>query len=406
MGEVLARRSDPKCYTCDILPKCIATKCKAFGGPNGGHYVVLAVTGNCPFLEIGRTCAYDSLSVPACNGNKYPVSCTKHSYAAFEIPPHSSTFTFGIRQALLNAPLTKCDTVMRCNWRNGCGAGCPAQNPVTHSNTCGFTIDVNSVCNIQPKCKDDSQCSHLNGDCAAGVCSSGVCRRKLSSSRTVCRRRTGRCDLVEFCTGRDAGCPPDQVVPNGKICRRARSRCDAPETCDGTSTDCPANAFKPEGAICSRASGDCEEDSTCTGDSPFCPRHPLLPQGHVCRAAADECDLEEVCTGDSRTCPDDDRMDFGYATKCGSTCYTCGIPAPPLDYNKKGKSKGPVKMAGCNMGNCKEVVELPYPDCTSQCINPQCDNGKDLGHYATFTCDSTWQCDGDIIEGDGKEVCF
>lgn len=48
---------------------------------------------------------------------------------------------------------------------------------------------------------------------------------QLKPTGSVCRAKSGDCDLEEYCTGFSASCPPDAFTQNGLTCNRGRGYC-------------------------------------------------------------------------------------------------------------------------------------------------------------------------------------
>lgn len=48
---------------------------------------------------------------------------------------------------------------------------------------------------------------------------------QLKPTGSVCRAKSGDCDLGEYCTGFSASCPPDAFTQNGLTCNRGRGYC-------------------------------------------------------------------------------------------------------------------------------------------------------------------------------------
>lgn len=48
---------------------------------------------------------------------------------------------------------------------------------------------------------------------------------QLKPTGSVCREKSGDCDLEEFCTGFSASCPTDAFTQNGLTCNRGRGYC-------------------------------------------------------------------------------------------------------------------------------------------------------------------------------------
>lgn len=48
---------------------------------------------------------------------------------------------------------------------------------------------------------------------------------QLKPTGSICRAKSGDCDLEEFCTGFSASCPTDAFTQNGLTCNRGRGYC-------------------------------------------------------------------------------------------------------------------------------------------------------------------------------------
>ncbi|KAM3606082.1 uncharacterized protein V6R79_010560 [Siganus canaliculatus] len=82
-------------------------------------------------------------------------------------------------------------------------------------------------CGTAEECKNpccNATTCRLN---AGAACAEGECCYKcqLKASGSVCRPKTGDCDLPEYCTGYSASCPTDAYTQNGLPCNRGKGYC-------------------------------------------------------------------------------------------------------------------------------------------------------------------------------------
>jgi hypothetical protein len=129
----------------------------------------------------------------------------------------------------------------------------------------------------------------------------------------------------------------------------------------------------------------------------------------VCRERVDACDVEERCVEGDDSCPDcDDKFTGGFALKCGSNAFLCGIPD--------------LGSLGCNIGGSgvSNVVTLSYPDCLEDGtieIDSDCERFNDgtasgglgLSGYAVAICTDVggsqfWTCTETDTPGDNAFV--
>ncbi|AEO71509.1 d59725a9-c928-4d42-a0b7-affcde029f47 [Thermothielavioides terrestris] len=77
----------------------------------------------------------------------------------------------------------------------------------------GETGCANNTCCDPKTCKytQGSVCDPTNDECCTAQCG-------FMAQGTVCRASTGPCDPQEVCTGTSAGCPADQIAPDGQAC--------------------------------------------------------------------------------------------------------------------------------------------------------------------------------------------
>ncbi|KAM6380211.1 disintegrin and metalloproteinase domain-containing protein 19 isoform 3-T3 [Pluvialis apricaria] len=87
----------------------------------------------------------------------------------------------------------------------------------------GEECDCGEVEECNNPCCDASTCSlKLGAECAHGSC----CHQcKLMSPGTLCRERSGLCDLPEYCTGESPFCPPNSYQIDGASCDGGKAYC-------------------------------------------------------------------------------------------------------------------------------------------------------------------------------------
>ncbi|XP_067161180.1 disintegrin and metalloproteinase domain-containing protein 19 [Apteryx mantelli] len=82
---------------------------------------------------------------------------------------------------------------------------------------CGEVEECNNPC-----CNANNCSLKLGAECAHGSC----CQQcKLMSPGTLCRERSGLCDLPEYCTGESAFCPPNSYQIDGASCEGGKAYC-------------------------------------------------------------------------------------------------------------------------------------------------------------------------------------
>ncbi|XP_040459820.1 disintegrin and metalloproteinase domain-containing protein 19 [Falco naumanni] len=87
----------------------------------------------------------------------------------------------------------------------------------------GEECDCGEVEECNNPCCDASTCSlKLGAECAHGRC----CHQcKLMSPGTLCRERSGLCDLPEYCTGESPFCPQNSYQIDGSSCDGGKAYC-------------------------------------------------------------------------------------------------------------------------------------------------------------------------------------
>ncbi|KAM9810158.1 disintegrin and metalloproteinase domain-containing protein 8a [Syngnathus typhle] len=87
----------------------------------------------------------------------------------------------------------------------------------------GEECDCGTVEECKNPCCNATNCKFSGGaQCAEGECCHNC---QLKASGSVCRPKTGNCDLAEHCTGLSASCPPDAYAQNGLPCNRGKGYC-------------------------------------------------------------------------------------------------------------------------------------------------------------------------------------
>ncbi|XP_024916335.1 disintegrin and metalloproteinase domain-containing protein 8 isoform X2 [Cynoglossus semilaevis] len=111
-----------------------------------------------------------------------------------------------------------------------CLRNTPSTNRIFGGPVCGNNfLEIGEDCDCgtewecQDPCCDTSTCKLKAGaECAEGEC----CHRcQLKSAGTLCRQKTGDCDLAEHCTGLSGFCPADDYAQNGLPCNGGRGYC-------------------------------------------------------------------------------------------------------------------------------------------------------------------------------------
>ncbi|RME29100.1 MAG: hypothetical protein D6806_01840, partial [Deltaproteobacteria bacterium] len=119
---------------------------------------------------------------------------------------------------------TDCDDGNACNGEESCvwgecvpgvGLNCSDNNECTEERCVPGVGCVYTELPDGTPCGDQSDTECDNPD----TCVAGTCAPNLEPSTTVCRPAVSGCDAVEYCTGLDGQCPPDDVEPEGTECR-------------------------------------------------------------------------------------------------------------------------------------------------------------------------------------------
>eukprot|EP01098_Paradermamoeba_levis_P010035 TRINITY_DN41_c0_g1_i1.p1 TRINITY_DN41_c0_g1~~TRINITY_DN41_c0_g1_i1.p1 ORF type:complete len:387 (-),score=108.53 TRINITY_DN41_c0_g1_i1:86-1246(-) len=226
---------------------------------------------------------------------------------------------------MCRGPEGPCDAPEYCD---GSSALCPKDKFWTTNVTCGISVwgGYNLTCDGQgAACPADTKKKATTptptGLCGNGVLDTGeqcevnmtgnVCCTSnctFATNATSCRPSTGRCDIIEYCTGTNATCPSDTWYPNGTLCRPAgvKAPCDLPEYCDGVNKTCPADLVAANGTVCRAAFFGCDLAEVCNGVAKTCPVDKVRPSSFICRTANNAtypCWSQANCDGFNAFCP-------------------------------------------------------------------------------------------------------
>uniref|UniRef100_UPI0037E8F3C6 disintegrin and metalloproteinase domain-containing protein 8a n=1 Tax=Semicossyphus pulcher TaxID=241346 RepID=UPI0037E8F3C6 len=230
---------------------------------------------------------------------------------------------------------------------------------------CGTAEECKNTCCNATTCKLNAGAACAEGECCHN------CQLKLTGS--VCRPKTGDCDLTEYCTGFSASCPTDAYTQNGLSCNRGKGYCyngqcpSRQEHCKrlwGPDADVAADACFYQRGNCRRTvfGQKCSRDQSCgtlycTGgwEFPVTSRKSIIELGNgiSCNEATLKpednypADLAKVPTG----------------TKCGNS-MVC--------YNQRCQDIRSIKSYGTD-------------DCSAKCNN----NGV-CNHERNCHCDPGW----------------
>ncbi|XP_039994307.1 disintegrin and metalloproteinase domain-containing protein 8a isoform X2 [Xiphias gladius] len=87
----------------------------------------------------------------------------------------------------------------------------------------GEDCDCGTVEECKNPCCNATTCKlNAGAQCAEGECCHN-CQIKPTGS--ICRLKTGDCDLAEYCTGLSGSCPNDTYTQNGQPCNRGKGYC-------------------------------------------------------------------------------------------------------------------------------------------------------------------------------------
>lgn len=82
---------------------------------------------------------------------------------------------------------------------------------------CGTVEECKNPCCNATTCKLNALAQCAEGECCHNC--------QLKPTGSVCRPKTGDCDLAEYCTGRSASCPTDAYTQNGLSCNHGQGYC-------------------------------------------------------------------------------------------------------------------------------------------------------------------------------------
>uniref|UniRef100_A0A3B4YCJ2 ADAM metallopeptidase domain 8a n=1 Tax=Seriola lalandi dorsalis TaxID=1841481 RepID=A0A3B4YCJ2_SERLL len=86
---------------------------------------------------------------------------------------------------------------------------------------CGSVEECKNLCCNATTCKLNTGAQCAEGEC----CHNSRHCLAVPSGCSVCRSRSGDCDLAEYCTGFSASCPTDAYTQNGLPCNRGKGYC-------------------------------------------------------------------------------------------------------------------------------------------------------------------------------------
>ncbi|XP_042358710.1 disintegrin and metalloproteinase domain-containing protein 8a [Plectropomus leopardus] len=231
---------------------------------------------------------------------------------------------------------------------------------------CGTAEECKNPCCNATTCK-----LNAGAECAEGQCCHNC---KLKATGSVCRPKTGDCDLTEYCTGFSASCPTDAYTQNGLACNRGKGYCYngqcpsrqehckrlwgpdaelAPEACFSQHGNCRKTLF---GQRCSNREQSCGT-LFCSGGWEF----PVTSRKSFYRVGGGD-----ICNEATMNPEDNYPADLGMVptgTKCGYN-MVC--------YNQRCQDIRNIKVYGTN-------------DCSAKCNNHGVCN-----HESKCHCDPGW----------------
>uniref|UniRef100_A0A3B4BIQ4 Uncharacterized protein n=1 Tax=Periophthalmus magnuspinnatus TaxID=409849 RepID=A0A3B4BIQ4_9GOBI len=104
----------------------------------------------------------------------------------------------------------------------------PSTNRIYGGPVCGNAfLEAGEECDCGTECKNPccnaTTCKLKEGaQCAEGACCHNC---QLKPTGSLCRSKTGDCDLAEYCSGLSASCPADAYTQNGLPCNRGQGYC-------------------------------------------------------------------------------------------------------------------------------------------------------------------------------------
>lgn len=324
---------------------------------SGGFNLEIDLSG-CKNDTISWACCKNvGCYVETCDGVFDDTKCDELTTATFFVPDTETSLIIEIHDGRLSGNVN-------CYGGECCGGdGTSCDNGI--SGVCRQTINLSTCEYFEPECTLNEHCVSP-GDCGYSECIDGACENSYLHNETLCRSSAGDCDEEEYCSGYSYDCPEDSFLPSTFECRPSEGDCDISEYCSGYNATCPYDVIKDSGTLC--------------------------------RTSNDFCDVEDFCDGISTICQDQ-RNDYSYSFKCGTTCFLCGIK-----QNEIGKAS-PVsyKVDDCGIGRCDTFVELNWPNCIDECIETICPNNKALSNAGFYTCQADtndWMCNWKVDTGD------
>ncbi|XP_061808662.1 disintegrin and metalloproteinase domain-containing protein 8a [Nerophis lumbriciformis] len=246
----------------------------------------------------------------------------------------------------------------------------------------GEECDCGTVEECKNPCCNATNCKLNTGaQCAEGECCHDC---QLKASGSVCRPKTGNCDLAEYCTGLSASCPLDAYVQNGLPCNRGKGYCYNGK-CPSRQQHCK-RLWGPDAEVAADACffqhGGCRKtffSQRCLGKDQSCRtlfcsggwEFPVTSRKSFYKVGNEQCN-------EATMNPDDNYpADFGMVptgTKCGNN-MVC--------YNQRCQDIRSIRTFGTN-------------DCSAKCNNRGVCN-----HESKCHCDPGWAppfCD--VMESD------
>ncbi|XP_077352304.1 disintegrin and metalloproteinase domain-containing protein 8a [Festucalex cinctus] len=252
----------------------------------------------------------------------------------------------------------------------------------------GEECDCGSVKECKNPCCNATNCKLSAGaQCAEGECCHNC---QLKASGSVCRPKTGNCDLAEHCTGLSASCPPDAYVQNGLPCNRGKGYCYNGQ-CPSRQQHCK-RLWGPDAEVAADACffqhGGCRSSPfmrRCPGQEQSCAtlfcsggwQFPVTSRKSFYKVGNEECN--EATMNPEDNYPADLGM-VPTGTKCGNN-MVC--------YNQKCQDISNIRAYGTD-------------DCSAKCNNHGVCN-----HQSKCHCDPGWAppfCDvlqSEVSEGSG-----
>uniref|UniRef100_H3DGJ5 ADAM metallopeptidase domain 8a n=1 Tax=Tetraodon nigroviridis TaxID=99883 RepID=H3DGJ5_TETNG len=236
----------------------------------------------------------------------------------------------------------------------------------------GEECDCGTAKECRNPCCNATTCKLAAGaQCAAGEC----CHRcQLKATGSVCRPKSGDCDLEEYCTGFSASCPRDAFTSNGLACNRGAGYCYNGQ-CPSHQQHC-RRLWGPEAKMaveaCYLQHGNCRKtlfNQKCSRRDQFCGK---------------------LLCSDGWEFPVTSKK-FLYPLGNGKQCNEAGMNSednypPDLAMVPTGTKCGPNMV--CYNQRCQDMKSVkPYAtsDCSSKCNNRGVCNHENKCH-----CDPGW----------------